>query len=93
MVGPILTNRPNALDVLVFHVAIYGHRGLKIRGHSCSWVLLARSPDPSKPSNGVLGPAVSQTVRACTPDCPRCAEHGTALGRPLVPAPHCWRIG
>jgi hypothetical protein len=27
-----LTNRPAALNVLVFHVPIFGHRGLKVHG-------------------------------------------------------------
>jgi hypothetical protein len=32
-VGPDLTSRPAALNVLVFHVPISGRRGLKVRGH------------------------------------------------------------
>jgi hypothetical protein len=41
-VGPDLTSRPAALNVLVFHVPISGRRGLKVRGCCGPWVLLDR---------------------------------------------------
>jgi hypothetical protein len=41
-VGLDLTSRPAAFTVLVFHVPIYGRRGLKVRGRRGSRVLLDR---------------------------------------------------
>jgi hypothetical protein len=41
-IGPYLTNQPASLNVLVFHVPISGHHGLKVRDRHGSWVLSDR---------------------------------------------------
>jgi hypothetical protein len=60
-VGPDLTNRPTACTVLVFHVPISGHRGLKVCGRRGSWAFPNYPLEWSGLSGGV-------------PDRPRCVK-------------------
>jgi hypothetical protein len=76
-----LTGRPDALNMFVFHVPISSHRGSKVRGCRCSWMLSDRHlthPDCS---------AMSWTVRVYAPNRLRCAEQGVVSSHMSVAAP------
>jgi hypothetical protein len=69
-----LTNRPAALNVLVFHIIISGRRGLKVRGRRGSLALSDHPLECSRPSGDVTdrprlgtGPSMMRSMgsRAC----------------------------
>jgi hypothetical protein len=67
-VGSALTSRPDALDVLVFHVPISSRRGFKVHGRRCSWILPDRPPDRSRPfAMHRTGHCTWPPTCACTP--------------------------
>jgi hypothetical protein len=67
--GLDFTNRPAALNVLVFHLPIFGHRGLKVCGRRGSLALSDRPLEHFRPSGNVTdhlhlgtGPSVMRSM-------------------------------